>query len=227
MSDPVLRVENLVLGYHDHVAVDKLSLSIDKGEFVHVAGRNGSGKSSLAKAVLGLLAPWSGTIRLNVSRDRVGYLAQGEAQDPSFPATVFEVALAGRQHTDKIFPFYTRRDREETRRALADVGMADLADRRIGELSGGQRRRALIARALARDPDFLILDEPLSGLDRDSEEGLLALLDRLNRESGLTVMMTTHDLDLARPDARVVALDGKLLYDGPVAGWLEHAEGGH
>ncbi|MDR1613640.1 MAG: metal ABC transporter ATP-binding protein [Planctomycetota bacterium] len=226
MIPPILSVRDLTLGYHDHLAVDKLSLAIGKGEFVQVAGRNGSGKSSLVKAVLGLIAPWSGTVTLDVPRDRVGYLAQGDGPDPSFPATVLEVALAGRQHLGKIIPFYTRRDREETLKALDSVGMGELSGRRIGELSGGQRRRALIARALAREPDLLILDEPLSGLDHDSEERLLALLDRLNREAGLTVMMTTHHPGLARRDSRVVALDGRLLYDGPASGWRDRASGG-
>ncbi|MDR0362754.1 MAG: metal ABC transporter ATP-binding protein [Planctomycetota bacterium] len=225
MTEPALRIENLTLGYRDHVAVDDLSLVVERGEFVHIAGRNGSGKSSLAKAALGLIPIWSGTVALGVAKDRIGYLAQGEGQDPSFPATVFEVALAGRQNLGKIFPFYSKADRDAAWRALDEVGIADLSGRRVGELSGGQRRRALIARALARDPEFLILDEPLSGLDRESESGLMRLLDRFNRERGLTVMMTTHDLGLAGPEARVVALDGRILYDGPAAGREDRRHG--
>ncbi len=219
---PVLTVENLSLAYGRLLAVENASFSMNEAECVCLIGRNGSGKSTLMKGILGLHRPVSGRVTLHVGRRGTAFMPQCQPGESDFPASVWEVALSGCQGTRGFSPSYSEHDREEARRALAVMGVADLSGKRIGELSGGQRQRVLLARALCRDPRFLLLDEPYSGLDPESAGQLTHLIETLRRERGMAILMTSHDLGAVAANAsRILVMDGKIIFDGTVQSWLD------
>ncbi len=215
-SIPVIAAENLSVGYDRELALEGVTFSVQAGERVAVIGPNGAGKSTLIKAIMGLLPPLAGTLRLNLdSPYALGYVPQHEGVDWDFPATAREVVMMGR--TRKV-GWLRRAGRDEwaaVGSALERVGMSAFAGRQIGELSGGQRRRVFIARALAQEARALVLDEPFSGVDSSAQAGLMEVLDSLNRD-GMTIMLSTHDLGLAfNRFERVLALRRTMIAYGP------------
>lgn len=217
----VLRVENLTVAYNGRVALRNANFTIYGGERVAVVGPNGAGKSTLFKAIVGLLPPVSGRVEVLgcefPGRVSVGYVPQRDEVDFSFPVTVSDVVMMGRVRHIGWLRRPSRRDKEAVRRALEQVGLADMADRPLGELSGGQVQRAFIARALAQEAPLLLMDEPFAGVDAVSEEAILHLLDRL-RERQVTVLLATHDLtQAAERFDRVLLLNGEVVADGPPA----------
>lgn len=194
---PVIEVRDVSFSYGDSAVLDRASLSVRPREFVAIVGPNGGGKSTLLKLILGLLKPARGEVRLLggepvLARRRVGYMPQFAQLDPRFPVTVMDVVLMGRLHGGLQFGPYRAADRRVARQALRDVGLDDCRARPIHALSGGQRQRTLIARALACEPEILMLDEPTASLDMQVEEQLYALLQELNRR--LTVLIVSHDV---------------------------------
>ncbi|MBM10480.1 MAG: manganese ABC transporter ATP-binding protein [Chloroflexi bacterium] len=195
---PALTVRDLWAGYDGRPVLEAVNLQIDRGDMVGIIGPNGSGKSTLIKTVLGLVKPLRGDVSVlgstgNPERHLVGYTPQTELVDWNFPVTVSDVALMGRYSRRGLFRRTTSEDREAADAALEMVKMLDLRDRLIGELSGGQRRRVLLARAMAHNPKLLLLDEPMAGLDATVQHQLLDLMDEL-RDNGTTVILSTHDL---------------------------------
>jgi len=191
-----------------------LGFRLERGRTLALLGRNGRGKTTLLKCLAGLLTPVEG----GVTRDgAVGYVAQAFASP--FPYTVFEIVLMGRARHVGLFSTPTAADRARARAAIAEIGLAEFAGRRIDTLSGGERQLALIARALAAQAEILLLDEPASALDFRNQAKLLALLRTLSRERGLTILMTTHDPTHALEIAdRAVLLHGDgRAEEGPVA----------
>jgi zinc transport system ATP-binding protein len=187
----------VTFSYDGEPVIENASLTIDCGEFVTVVGPNGGGKTTLLRLILGLLTPDSGEIevfgcRPDVSGPRMGYVPQHSATDPSFPATVLDVVLMGRLGRSRAFGVYSREDIDAAASALADVELSDLARRPFSRLSGGQGQRVLIARALAGDPDILLLDEPAASLDIAMENELYEILQRLRER--MTVVLVSHDL---------------------------------
>ena len=198
VTSPVLDIKGLWAGYNGTTALDDVTLQVSHGEILGIIGPNGSGKSTLFKVILGLLKPLRGEVLLfgqpsPSQRKLVGYMPQMELVDWDFPVTVSDVALMGRYGRLGLFKRPTRQDRRAAELALERVGMADLRKRLIGELSGGQRRRVLLARALADDPRLLLLDEPLTGLDARAQHQLLDIIWNL-QAGGSTVVLSTHDL---------------------------------
>ena len=194
----VLDVRGLWAGYGHTTALEDVSIQVPRGQILGIIGPNGSGKSTLFKVILGLLKPWRGEVMTfgqpGVSqRSLVGYMPQMELVDWDFPITVGDVALMGRYGRLGIARRPSRADRRAAEEALERVGMADMRGRLIGELSGGQRRRALLARALADQPGLLLLDEPLAGLVATAQHQLLDIVGEL-QEEGATVVLSTHDL---------------------------------
>lgn len=192
-----IEVRDLSFSYDGSPVLSNAGLTVRCGEFVTVVGPNGGGKSTLLKLVLGLLRPDSGSIevfgcRPEDSRPRMGYVPQHSETDPGFPATVLDVVLMGRLGRTRLFGTYTREDGEAAARALADVELTALARRPFSKISGGQRQRTLIARALVADPDILLLDEPAASLDIAMEKELYDILLRLKER--MTVMLVSHDL---------------------------------
>jgi manganese/iron transport system ATP-binding protein len=192
-----------------------VSFEVQKGERVAVIGPNGAGKSTLFKVLAGVLTPAAGRVSLYGGAPEehicVGYVPQRSQVDLSFPASVSDVVMMGRAGRLGLFRWPGRRDRRMVRECL-DLGeMGDLADRQIGELSGGQQQRVFIARALAQEAEIMLMDEPFSGLDANSQEGILAILNELQRRR-VTVLVATHDLNQASTCFdRVMMLNHRLI----------------
>lgn len=214
----VLEIRGLEFGYNGRPLFGGLDLVIRPGELVVVTGRNGAGKSTLLKLVLGLLRPWRGEVRLfgqELRRFRqwrlLGYLPQGTEGTfyRSFPATVAEVVGANLAlpHHRRLWPSAVAKER--VRQSLAAVELEALAGRPVDALSGGQQRRVLLARALVNGPRLLVLDEPLAGIDREAAEKIVALLLRLKRETGMAVLLASHDHGgLEAAATRIIRLGG-------------------
>lgn len=209
-QQPVLHIDNLSVTYEQHIGIRHVNLTVYAGEMVAIIGPNGAGKSTLIKAIMGLQAH-SGTVSAHCP---LGYVPQYESLNWDFPATVRDAVMMGR--TQKIG--WLRRpgaaDRQAVDDALGRVGLVDLAERPLNSLSGGQRRRLFIARALVQEAQLLILDEPFSAVDASAQEGIMAVLEGL-RAHGLSIVLSTHDLNLAfsRFD-RVVALRQEIIAEG-------------
>ncbi len=194
---PALELRDLSYSYDGTPVIEGANLTVGCGEFVTVVGPNGGGKTTLIKLVLGLLRPDSGSVRVfgcrpEESKPRMGYVPQRSDIDPSFPATVLDVVLMGRLGKTRRFGMYTREDVDAAMAALVDVELAELPRRPFSKLSGGQRQRTLIARALASQPDILLLDEPTANLDIAMEQELYEILLRLKKR--LTLLLVSHDL---------------------------------
>ena len=197
-----LDVRDIVAGYGANTALDGVTFTIERGCLAGLVGPNGSGKSTLMKVVLRLMKPWGGEVRVfgEMGRSRVvGYTPQSELVDWAFPVTGGDVALMGRYGQLGLVRRPGQHDREIAMGALERVRMADLSGRLIGELSGGQQRRVLIARALAQDADLILLDEPFAGLDATSQHDLIGLFKQLSKE-GKTLFVATHDLSCVSED---------------------------
>ena len=213
-------VRDLWAGYDGSPALEGVSFDLPAGVLVGIAGPNGAGKSTLLKVLLGLLKPWRGSIELfgqhlNGQRRRLGYAPQAELVDWDFPATVRDVVMMGRYGRIGLLRRPAAADRDAVASALAQVGLTALAGRQIGELSGGQQRRMLIARSLAQEADLLLLDEPMVGLDATTQHDLLALFEQL-RHAGKTLLVATHDLScVAACFDLAVLLNRKLIALGP------------
>jgi zinc transport system ATP-binding protein len=209
---------------HDQPVLAGVDLAVEAGEFVAVAGPNGGGKTTLLRIVLGLLRPTIGTASLfgapahdgRPRRVRIGYLPQRGQLALDAPATVREVVSAGRVPGAGIFGPLRARDREVVAEAIARVGLTHEADTPVARLSGGQQQRAFIAKAIACEPRLLVLDEPTTGVDVESQEALAALLDRLHRELSVTVLYASHEFGaVERFVQRLILVRGRILFDGP------------
>ncbi len=219
---PVMTVRDLSAGYNGHQAIAHITFDVFAGERVGIVGPNGAGKSTLFKALVGLL-PHQGAISIQGASCRdshgmIGYVPQYEAIDWRFPATVWDVVMMGRARQIGYILPPRKRDREAVRQALERVGMWALRKRQIGELSGGQRRRVFVARALAQQASVLLLDEPFSGVDAAAENDIFQVLDVL-REEGVAVLLATHNLVQAAThyDRLMLLSGGRMLAYGPPA----------
>lgn len=198
-ADPcqVMVVRDLAAGYNGQQGIQAVSFEVSAGERIGIVGPNGAGKSTLFKALVGLL-PHQGEISIQgapcyQSHTMLGYVPQYEGIDWQFPATVWDVVMMGRARQIGYVALPRKRDREAVRQALERVNMFDLRKRQIGQLSGGQRRRVFVARALAQQANVLLLDEPFSGVDATAEKDLFGVLDIL-RQDGIAVLLATHNL---------------------------------
>lgn len=208
----LLEISNLIVRYGTNTALEGVSLTVRRGEFLAVMGPNGGGKTTLLRVVLGLLKPAGGAIRLHTGK--IGYVPQSSAIDRAFPITVAEVVGTARL-TPGLHPRLWRKkaDRDAVLSCLERVGLASYQDRPVSALSGGEFQRLLIARALATDPELLLLDEPTANIDPASREQIYSVLKRLVPET--TVVLITHDLSvLHNAVSRLIYLGGSVLYDG-------------
>jgi len=207
------------VGYEDRPVLEDVDLRLPAGSLTAVVGPNGGGKSTLLKLIAGLLEPWGGTISVLGGRPgeharAIAYVPQAEAVDWSFPVAAGDVVMMGRY--PRLGPLRRpgARDHAAVANALELVGMTAHARRQIGALSGGQRRRVFLARALASQPDLYLLDEPVTGVDNATQEDLMAVLDAEAR-SGKTVIASTHDLASAAQHFRsIVAVNGTVVAQG-------------
>lgn len=194
MSNSMIVVENMSFAYGKDDILTDVNFIVEKQEYVGIIGANGAGKSTLMKLLLGQLTPTKGTV--TVQTKSIGYVPQvGFHAVNNFPANVEEIVMTG-LHTDiGMFCFPKKEHREQVKEILELVGMQNYCKRMLSELSGGQQQRVLIARALIQNPELLILDEPLTGIDKDAGEMLYQLLAKLNREYGITIVMVTHNME--------------------------------
>lgn len=228
---PIIRFDHASFGFPGVVALKDLTLSIAAGEFVGVIGPNGSGKTTLCRAVLGLMAPLEGHLHIFDCacdelrchhRAKIGYLPQKGEVDRNFPVTVLETVMMGRYGAMGLFKRPGKADRGIAMEALAHVGMERHKDTALGQLSGGQQQRVFIARALAQQPQVLLLDEPTTGLDITTQHNVIELVEHLHQELGLTVLLVTHDINMIRTRVdRLVLLKTRLYAAGPPADVLK------
>ncbi|SFN46435.1 manganese transport system ATP-binding protein [Pseudonocardia ammonioxydans] len=216
-----LEIAGLTVRHGEVLALDDVSLRLGEGTVCGLMGANGSGKSTLFRAVMGLVRPVSGTVRVLGAtsatarrRAAVAYMPQAEAIDPDFPILAHQVVLTGRYAGMGTMRRARPADRAAVEAALDRVGLTGYADRQIGRLSGGQRKRVFLARAIAQDAPLLLLDEPFAGVDHRTQEEMTGVLGEL-AAAGRTVLVSTHDVaGVSRLCGRVVLLAGRLLADG-------------
>jgi len=215
-SETLLRLVGADFGYAASAVVHGVSLEVNPGEFVALIGANGSGKTTLGRGLLGLLEPLAGRVE-RAPQLRVGYVPQRETLDPLYPLSGFDVTLLG---ACRDLPFYRRAGaaaRAAARAALEAVRATPFAGRRYGLLSGGQRQRILIARALATQPNMLLLDEPTAGVDPETEAAIVEVLHALRTEHRLAIWMVTHQLQavVGRVDRMLTLKEGRLQPGNP------------
>ena len=209
-TPPAIALRGAAFGYAGRTRVSGLSLEIPQGAAVALIGPNGSGKSTLLRGILGLAEITSGEIEVLGTdpvraRRRIGTLPQADSRDAELPLTLRQVVTMGLYRSLGPIRPVGRAGRAAVDQALARVGLAALASQRFGELSGGQQQRGILARALAADPQLLLLDEPFNGLDRENRDTLLELVRELRAE-GRTVIVSTHDLEIAQESCTHVLL---------------------
>jgi ABC-type Mn2+/Zn2+ transport system ATPase subunit len=219
-APPPLLADDVWAGYGERMVLAGVSFALRPATLTGLIGPNGSGKSTLIKVILGLLTPWRGCVQIfgeHVAdvRGRIGYMPQIELVDWDFPVTVEDLVTLGRYGRLKRLRPPSAEDRAVVRESLERVNLWDLRRRQIGELSGGQQRRLLLARALARSAELLLLDEPLAGLDIGAQEDLERLLRNLV-DAGSTLLVATHDLHhVAHSYDEVLCLNGRVIANGP------------
>ncbi len=217
-----LTCQELTLGYEGRELVHRLSFSVSAGEYLCIVGENGSGKSTLMRTLLGLQPPAAGKILRGdgLAPNEIGYLPQQTPVQRDFPASVWEIVLSGCQGRSRGF-FYGAGEKALARENIKKLGITALTNRCYRELSGGQQQRVLLARALCATQKLLLLDEPAAGLDPKVTEELYRLIETLNRESGIAVIMVSHDIGAALRYATHILHIGDVVFYGTKQDYLE------
>lgn len=223
----ILEVENLNIAYgHDYVVKD-VSFTVNKGDYVNIIGPNGAGKTTLVKAILGLISDYQGAI--TIKAETVGYLPQkNNNNDKMFPASVKEIVSLGLLGNHKRPKLFTANDHKRIEEVLKKLGIYHLRYRRIGELSGGEQQRVLLARAIVNNPQLLILDEPTSALDPHFKQEFYQFLNRLNQEDDITILHITHDTGNKESGYnKILYINRTILYYGLKENYLDIEEHHH
>ncbi len=220
MSEHVIDIRQLSIKFGDHLALDKIKVQIESGDFVAIVGPNGAGKSTLFKVLLGLLQPTEGQVRIfdepayRAPAQWIGYVPQMKTLDRSFPAQAVELVLTG---LNRRWPW--RKEKSEYKKAieaLEQVSAEHLATRPVGRLSGGELQRVCLARSIVRQPKIVLLDEPATGIDAIGEADMYRLLEAYQKQSSATILMITHDWHAATHHAdNVLLLNRKKISYGP------------
>lgn len=218
-----IEVDDLTVRYGDVLALNRVSMRLEPGRVCGLVGMNGSGKSTLFKAIMGMVRPDRGTVRISgvapsAARrlGRIGYVPQSEAVDWAFPVSVRDVVMMGRYGHQGITRRVRAADVAAVHDALERVELTEYADRQIGQLSGGQRKRVFVARCIAQDAEVLLLDEPFAGVDKRSEATMVRLLRELAAD-GRAVLVSSHDLHALPVLAdEAILLLRRVLFQGPV-----------
>lgn len=224
-KETLLSCRDVSLGYEGHTVWEHLTFSVHSGEYLCIVGENGSGKSTLLKSLLGLLPPLKGVIQRSDTAGAVGYLPQQTQAQRDFPATVSEVVLSGFLSAHGRRFFYSAAEKSQALMHMGKLGILELKDRCYRELSGGQQQRVLLARALCATQKMLLLDEPVSGLDPKVTAEMYALIEKLNREDGITVIMISHDVAAAVRYASHILHIGDTVFFGTRADYLQSPQG--
>src|SRR6056297_2682044 len=194
-------------GYNDEIILNNVSLDIYDNDFIGIIGPNGGGKTTLLKVILGLIKPYKGTVKFYTNdthkRNKIGYLPQFNKIDHKFPIKVIDIVLSGLMFGNKLFFKYSKSDHTKACDTLKQIGISDLKDYPVGELSGGQLQKVLLARAIVSSPRLLILDEPNTYVDNQFEGELYAILNELNKE--MAIIIVSHDLGTIAPYINTIA----------------------
>ncbi len=220
-GSPPIEIDDLTAGYGSNIVLEDVSLRLEDRDFLAVIGPNGGGKTTLLRAILGIISPFKGDVRIfgepvSEGLRRIGYVPQRGNFDSSFPITVYDVVLMGTRVMKGYRPRYSADSHERAAEALEIVGIEDLAQCSLSELSGGQMQRALLARAMAGRPDILLLDEPTASLDPHIKECIYDSLRRINED--LAIMIVTHDIGVVSTHVKRVACLNKniIVHDEPL-----------
>lgn len=214
----VLEFKNVTLRSQGQLILDSINWSLEEGSFVGLIGPNGAGKTVLLKVILGLIRPSSGEVKIfgkapTLARTAIGYVPQYARFDATFPISVRDVIYMGRLNKTRSMFGYTRQDKQIVQETMEKLELVNLADERIGKLSGGQMQRVLIARALASEPKLLLLDEPTASLDTLIGSNVYDVLDELSKK--MSILLVSHDIGVISAYVKTVAcLNRKLHYHG-------------
>jgi ABC-type Mn2+/Zn2+ transport system ATPase subunit len=219
-----IQVENVTVTYSGKVALHGANLELQPGSICGLVGMNGSGKSTLFKAIMGFVKPQTGRVLIHglptskvQKQNLVAYIPQSEDVDWNFPVSVEDVVMMGRYGYMNMLRIPSRRDRSIVLDSLERTHMAEFKDRQIGELSGGQKKRAFLARVLAQQGEVILLDEPFAGVDIKTEKAIVQLLEEL-REAGKTILISTHDLtSISTFCDQVILVNRTILAYGPTS----------
>lgn len=220
--ESIIKIDNISYSYNSINVLEDITFEVYRGDYLGIVGPNGSGKSTLLKIMLGLIKPDKGTITISgkklshaLDSCRVGYVSQRISQESQdLPATVYEVVESGLVAKEKLFS-NGNEHKEKVLKAIDISGLKGKENKLIGLLSGGQRQKAFVARAIASNPQILILDEPFVGVDLASQDEFYRFLKKLNTEKGLTIIFVSHDIDIISGQAnRMIALNRKIVYTG-------------
>ncbi|OPY53354.1 MAG: Cobalamin import ATP-binding protein BtuD [Methanosaeta sp. PtaU1.Bin112] len=218
MSEKIVSIKGLWIYRAGNPVLEDINLQLEKGDFLGLIGPNGGGKSTLLKAMLGLIKPDRGSVSLfgmspAAARSRVGYMPQKTIFDRSFPINALDVVLMGRYSRRGLMHRYTSQDRQAALKALESVGMEDRAMREIGALSGGEQQRVFVARSLVSDPELLLLDEPTTGVDSAQQTEFYDLLCHLNRDLSIAIVLVSHDITaISKYVSKIACLNQRLYY---------------
>lgn len=230
-ANNIITVRGLGFDYGEGWVFHKLDLDITQGDFVAVIGANGAGKSTLLKMLAHAMPPTIGEIYYYgqpIARFKdwykIGYVAQNPMKmQRGFPISVEEVVALGLLKSGSLWQRFGKEEKQAVEKALQDFQLTDLRNRKIGELSGGQQQRVFLARAMVHRPQILLLDEPATGIDTGSKTALYAMLKAINREQNITIVMISHDLELATDAAKsALCINHGICFRGEVHAALQH-----
>jgi zinc transport system ATP-binding protein len=213
MKETIVKVRNLTFGYDKNTILENTNLEIKRGDYIGLVGPNGSAKTTLIRLILGLLEPDSGHIELfsqHIKKfnqwDKIGYISQNAREfNSSFPATVEEIVEGSLVSRPGFLNLFARPNRKKIREVLRIVGLEKHKNKLIGNLSGGQQQKVLIARVLVRNPEIIFMDEPLVGIDFNAQKTFYNFMKILNRELGITLVMVSHDIFMLMDQVNKIA----------------------
>jgi ABC-type Mn2+/Zn2+ transport system ATPase subunit len=212
MGKPLLEFKDVYLGYRGEVILPSVNLLIEEGDFLGIVGPNGAGKTTLLRAIAGVLKPMRGQVILYKPNLSIGYVPQRSLLDEVYPLTALEIALMGLYRKVGVLR-RVKRYEDKAREALRIVGLEGMENKLYRELSGGQKQKVLLARALVSEPEVLLLDEPITDLDVASQKAMMDFLSNLNREKGITILLVSHLLDVVAERANKIVMlgDGRVV----------------